>query len=225
MLKLTRPFQYRRCERGPRFWHHFMRRQGKPFGLHASCDVNNFLGQFKGKELSELIEAHIPEYLSTEKLKEIINQFKTGEQTDKPIDETFLLDNVGKVLHEILSSVDKQTEESKSKEKKEEAASNNSSTEPKTTIPPASASASTTAPPLGNLIEQVQTIFAPIFQRPTTVTTTSPVDNQKKIDECIERMTSMGFVDSNGVLTELIKSKKGDLDQVLDALNPRNYKN
>jgi len=38
-------------------------------------------------------------------------------------------------------------------------------------------------------------------------------------------MTAMGFVDSNGVLTELIKSKKGDLNQVLDALNPRNYQN
>jgi len=34
----------------------------------------------------------------------------------------------------------------------------------------------------------------------------------------------MGFVDTNGVLIELIKSKKGDMNLVLDALNPRNYK-
>jgi hypothetical protein len=224
MLKLTRSSRHRRCGRGPRFWHHFIRRQNKPFGLRLPWGINNFLSQFKGKELSELIEAYVPESVRPEKLKEMLNQLKTDERADQPIDETFLLENIGQILREILStfgihcdySTDKKTEESKPKEKTEEEAatttSNNASTEPKPTVPP-----------LGNLIEQFQTMFAPMFQPPTT--TTAPLDDQKKIDECIERMTSMGFVDSNGVLTELIKSKKGDLDQVLDALNPRNYKN
>ncbi len=97
-------FQHRRCGRRPRFWYHFP-------GI-----MNSFPSQFTGQELSE--------YLCTEKLNEMLNQFTT----DKPIDETFLLENVGKVLHEILSSydysVDRQTEESKFKEKKKRKRSN-----------------------------------------------------------------------------------------------------
>ncbi|CAF1015751.1 unnamed protein product [Rotaria sordida] len=253
MLKLPRPSQrlfggHHRCGGrresfggNSRFWHHFMRQQCAPAAFHVPFDITNFLNQFKGKELAEFIEVHIPEYLRTEKINEILNQFKTGEQADKPIDETILLENVGKILHEFLSSlgincdysVDKQTEEVKSKEEKEETTTNNNtSTEPKPTAPSATA-ASTNLPPLGNLLEQLQTMFAPMFQSQTTTTTTTTTDStedqqvkeQKKINECIERMISMGFVDSNGVLTELIKSRKGDLDQVLDALNPRNHKN
>lgn len=224
MLKLTRPSHHRRCG-GPRFWHHFMQREHHPFAFQFPSFLNNFLSQFKGKELFELIQAHIPEHLRTEKLNEVLNQLKSDEQADKPADEKFLLENLSKILPEILSSfgincdhfANKQTDESKSQEEKKEEEPATASTEPKST--------SANLPPLGNLIEQLQTMFAPMFQPPTTATANNPIDDQKKIDECVERMTSMGFVDSNGILTELIKSKKGDLEQVLDALNPRNYKN
>ncbi|CAF3964329.1 unnamed protein product [Rotaria sp. Silwood2] len=277
MIKLTRPFQHffgghRRCGRGPfnggrcgggsRFWHHFMRRQqGSSIGFPMPADMANFLSQFKGKELAELVETHLPEYLRTEKVNEIINRFKAGEQADKPVDQSTLLENIGQFLREVLSPfgidcdyfVDNQqtkttAEQSETKEKTEEAtASSNTSTEPKPSAPsatePSSASpttgassASVDAPPFGNLLEQLHTMFAPMFQPPASsataaaTTTTATTDDQqtqeqKKIEECIERMTGMGFVDSNGVLTELIKAKKGDLNQVLDALNPRNYKN
>ncbi|CAF4874604.1 unnamed protein product [Rotaria sp. Silwood1] len=276
MIKIS-PFQHffgrhRRCGRGSfnggrfggggaRFWHHFMRRQqGCPAGFPMPADMANFLGQFKGKELAELVEAHLPAYLRTEKVNEIINRFKTGEQADKHVDQSTLLENIGQFLREILSPfgidcdyfVDNQqtkttTEQPETKEKTEEAtASSNTSAEPKSSAPPSSeassaapttgaSSASADAPAFGNLLEQLHTMFAPMFQPPTSsataaTTATATTDDQqaqeqKKIDECIERMTSMGFVDSNGVLTELIKAKKGDLNQVLDALNPRNYKN
>jgi hypothetical protein len=224
--------------------------QGGAAGFQMPPDMANFLGQFKGKELAELIEAYLPEYLRTEKINEMLNQFKTGEQADKPVDQSTLLENVGKFLREILSPfgidcdyfVDKQqttkpTEQPQpeTKEETEEAtASSNTSTEPKPSAAPkpetASASASAAAPSFGNLLDQLQTMFGPILQPPTAPPTTSSAadqqaQEQKKIDECIERMTAMGFVDTNGVLSELIKSKKGDLNQVLDALNPRNYKN
>jgi hypothetical protein len=241
-----------RCGGGPRFWRHFMQQQqqqGGAAGFQMPPDMANFLGQFKGKELAELIEAHLPEFLRTEKINEMLNQFKTGEQADKPVDQNALLENVGKFLREILSPfgidcdyfVDNQqttkpTEQAETKEKTEEAtASGNTSTEPKPSAPPAaeatSASAAAAAaaiPSFGNLLDQLQTMFNPAFQqaKSTTVPTVDQqAEEQKKIDECVERMTAMGFVDSNGVLTELIKSKKGDLNQVLDALNPRNYKN
>jgi len=244
------PFGGGRCGGGPRFWRHFMhqqQQQGGAAGFQMPPDMANFLSQFKGKELAELIEAHLPEYLRTEKLNEMLNQFKTGEQAEKPVDQGALLENVGKFLREILSPfgidcdyfVDNQqtkkpTEQPETKEKAEEAtASSNTSTEPKPSAPPtaeATASASANAPSFGNLLDQLQTMFTPMFQPPTAATTAVAADEQqaqeqKKIEECVERMTAMGFVDSNGVLSELIKSKKGDLNQVLDALNPRNYKN
>jgi len=241
------PFGGGRCGGGPRFWRHFMnqqQQQGGAAGFQIPADMANFFSQFKGKELAELIEAHIPEYLRTEKLKEMLNQFKTGEQADKPVDQNTLLENVGKFLREILSpfgidcdyfvdnqqTTTKPTEQPETKEKKEEAtASSNTSTEPKPSAPPTTeaTSASAAAPSFGNLLDQLQTMFTPMFQPPPPAATTNDqhVEEQKKIDECVERMTAMGFVDSNGVLTELIKSKKGDLNQVLDALNPRNYKN
>jgi sequestosome 1 len=264
MIKITRPRGfggYRRCGRGPfgggagrcgagpRFWRHFMhqQQQGGAASFQMPADMANFLSQYKGKELAELIEAHLPEYLRTEKLNEMLNQFKTGEQAEKPVDHTTLLENVGKFLREILSpfgidcdyfvdnqqTTTKPNEQSETKETTEEAtASSNTSTEPKPSAPPtteatsASGSASAT-PSFGNLLDQLQTMLTPMFQPPTAATTSNDqqAEEQKKIDECVERMTAMGFVDSNGVLTELIKSKKGDLNQVLDALNPRNYKN
>jgi len=244
------PFNGGRCgSGGPRFWRHFMQQQGPNGGFQMPADMANYLSQYNGKELAELIEAHLPEYLRTEKINEMLNKLKTGEQADKPVDQSTLLENVGKFLQEILSPfgidcdyfVDNQqakkpTEQPENKEKTEEAtASSNTSTEPKQNAAPTNEapSAPVGPPSFGNLLDQLQTMFNPMFQQPTTAaaaTTTASVNDQqvqeqKKIDECIERMTAMGFVDSNGVLTELIKSKKGDLNQVLDALNPRNYKN
>lgn len=46
---------------------------------------------------------------------------------------------------------------------------------------------------------------------------------EKLVDDCIERMTAMGFIDANGALRELIRSKHGDINAVLDAINPRNF--
>ncbi|CAF3110382.1 unnamed protein product [Rotaria sp. Silwood2] len=58
-----------------------------------------------------------------------------------------------------------------------------------------------------------------------------PVENSTKIrtplertiDDCMERMKAMGFIDANGALRELIRSKQGDINLVLDAINPRHY--
>jgi sequestosome 1 len=272
MIKITRPFQgfcggRRRCGRGPfgggrygagpRFWHHFMRQQqAGGVGCQVPTDMVNFLSQFKGKELAELVEAHLPQYLRTEKINEMINQFKTGEQADKVVDHNTLLKNVGEFLREVLSPLGidcdyfvdtqptaaaaeqsepkEQTDETK--EKTEEATANaNASTEPKASAHPTSEATSASAgqPQFGNLLEQLQTMFSPMFQPPasspsataTASTADQQAQEQKKIEECVERMTAMGFVDSNGILSELIKSKKGDINQVLDSLNPRNYKN
>ena len=254
------PFGGRCGGGGHRFWRHFMQQQqqqqqqGGEANFQFPADMANYLSQFKGKELAEMIEAHLPEFLRTEKITEMLNQFKTGEQAEKPVEQSVLLENVGKFLREVLSpfgidcdyfvdnqqtATPKSAEQTENNEKTEEAtASNNTSTEPKPSAPTASEASSASAaagvppPTFGNLLGQLHTMFNPIFQQAAAAagTTTAPTadqqaEEQKRIDECVERMTAMGFVDSNGVLTELIKSKKGDLNQVLDALNPRNYKN
>ncbi|CAF1028659.1 unnamed protein product [Rotaria sordida] len=178
MLKLTRVFQHHRCKYGHRFWYHFMRQQNRSFNLYIPCDINNFLNHFKGKELFELIESYIPEYLRTEKLNEILNQFKTSEQPDKSINETILLENIGEILSSFAIncdySVNKQTdEESKSQKKNEESRTTiNTSTESKPTVPS-----------LSNLFQQFQTIFAPIFQYLTTTKTVSPEEDQQAQDQ------------------------------------------
>ena len=46
---------------------------------------------------------------------------------------------------------------------------------------------------------------------------------EKLVDDCMERMAAMGFIDANGGLRELIRSKQGDINAVLDAINPRHY--
>jgi len=85
------PFGGGRCGGGPRFWRHFMQQQqaGGAAGFQMPSDMANYLSQFKGKELAELVEAHLPEYLRTEKVTEMLNQFKTGEQAEKPVDQKY----------------------------------------------------------------------------------------------------------------------------------------
>ncbi|CAF0898027.1 unnamed protein product [Rotaria sp. Silwood1] len=46
---------------------------------------------------------------------------------------------------------------------------------------------------------------------------------EQAIEDCMERMQSMGFIDANGALRELIQTKQGDINLVLDAINPRHY--
>lgn len=258
-----------RCGGARRFWSQFMHQQQQqqqnnqggpevhfPFPNH----MVDFLSQFKGKELAELVEAHLPEYLRTEKVNQMLNEFKTGEQADKIVDHHVLLEYVGRFLREVLSPlgidcdyfVDGQqgeksaaasasAEQPQTKETAFEAstaasasASASASTEPKPSAPPHAEATSNSAqnqPSFGNLLSQLQSILNPGLQYTTAASNSNAAkkvdekaEEDKKIQECIERMTAMGFVDSNGVLTELIKAKKGDLNQVLDALNPRNYK-
>ena len=65
-----------------------------------------------------------------------------------------------------------------------------------------------------------ESLFVPPMPEETTKIS-NPIE--KNIDDCLERMAAMGFVDANGALRELIRSKQGDINAVLDAINPRHY--
>ncbi|CAF1073640.1 unnamed protein product, partial [Didymodactylos carnosus] len=101
-------------------------------------------------------------------------------------------------------------------------------TEPKTNPPSSQPSSTTTTGASANVSpwEQLASMFTTMMKNQTAPATNEADEEareKKKIDECVERMTAMGFMNTNGVLAELIKAKNGDLNQVLDALNPRNY--
>jgi sequestosome 1 len=68
--------------------------------------------------------------------------------------------------------------------------------------------------------EQTACASAPLVNDASTKIT-NPLE--KSVDDCMERMKAMGFTDTNGALRELIRSKQGDINAVLDAINPRHY--
>ncbi|CAF1355419.1 unnamed protein product [Adineta steineri] len=72
---------------------------------------------------------------------------------------------------------------------------------------------------INNNEEQTASASVPIVEESTKIT--NPLE--KAIDECLEKMKAMGFTDSNGALRELVRSKQGEINAVLDAINPRHY--
>jgi hypothetical protein len=44
---------------------------------------------------------------------------------------------------------------------------------------------------------------------------------EKPVEECVEKLKAMGFDDTDEGLMELVRSKKGDLNSVLDVINTR----
>ncbi|CAF0927391.1 unnamed protein product [Rotaria sordida] len=72
---------------------------------------------------------------------------------------------------------------------------------------------------INNNEEQTASSIIPPVENSTKIRT--PLE--QAIDECMERMKAMGFIDANGALCELIRSKQGDINLVLDAINPRHY--
>jgi sequestosome 1 len=68
--------------------------------------------------------------------------------------------------------------------------------------------------------EQTASSSVPTIEEDSTKIT-NPLE--KAVDDCMERMKAMGFIDVNGALRELVRSKQGDINSVLDAINPRHY--
>jgi hypothetical protein len=71
-----------------------------------------------------------------------------------------------------------------------------------------------------NKQEQITNSSTPLIEEEFTEIT-NPLESN--IDNCMERMKAMGFIDANGALRELVRSKQGDINAVLDAINPRHY--
>ena len=57
-----------------------------------------------------------------------------------------------------------------------------------------------------------------IIPPPTATVETDSQKSEKAVEECVEKMKAMGFADPNNDLLELIRSKNGDLNSVLDEM-------
>jgi hypothetical protein len=58
----------------------------------------------------------------------------------------------------------------------------------------------------------------PTTEAPASTEIPPPPPPDKAIEECVEKMKAMGFDDPNEDLMEIIRSKKGDLNSVLDEI-------
>jgi hypothetical protein len=63
-----------------------------------------------------------------------------------------------------------------------------------------------------------RTVEANASTSQATASSVPPQPSDKAVEECVEKMKAMGFDDPSEDLMELIRSKQGDLNSVLDEM-------
>jgi sequestosome 1 len=199
------------------------------------------------REFLEQIQAQIPQWLPNKEnaahfrthMEHHLNTIKANTQTHMESSKQYL-ESVGQYLQKALSPfgidcdyhVDEKTSTTTTTNKQEEEQIPTTTTTQQEeeqisttdTVSTSEASAEPNYPDLTNIINQEETTNSSIPMIPLATESskiTNPLD--KAIDDCLERMKAMGFQDLNGALRELIRSKQGDINLVLDSINPRHY--
>jgi len=203
------------------------------------------------REFLEQIQSQIPQWLPNRQntahfrahMQHHLGSLKTNTQTQMQNSKQYH-ETVGQYLQQALSpfgidcdyhvdeqkpATNQQQEEqasSTNQQQEEQASTTNQQQEEQVsttnTVPTPEPSAVPKYPDLAqvnNNQEQTASSSTPLVEESTKIT--NPLE--KAIDDCIERMKGMGFIDANGALRELIRSKQGDINLVLDAINPRHY--
>jgi hypothetical protein len=190
-------------------------------------------------EFIEQVQAQIPQWLPNREntahirahMQQHIDTIKTNTQTQMQNSKQYL-ESVGQYLQQALSPfgidcdyrVDGQAPSTSNNQQgtstNENTASSEPSAEPKT---------SETSTQQQNGIASWLNRFRAGGANATTTTTTTQATasnaTPKEIEECVEKMKAMGFDEPNEDLLELIRSKKGDLNSVLDEINSRGHQN
>jgi sequestosome 1 len=194
----------------------------------------------------EQIQAQIPQWLpnreNTEHIRTHIQQhldaLKANTQSHMQNSKQYL-ESVGQYLQQALSPfgidcdyhVDEKVTTPKDQQQEEQTTTTTTTTTEEEvtttdTVPTPEPGAVPKYPDLleddnnNNNQEQTVSSSAPPLEEESTQIT-NPLE--KSIDDCMERMKAMGFMDANGALRELIRSKQGDINAVLDAINPRHH--
>jgi len=199
------------------------------------------------RDFIEQVQAQIPQWLPTREntehirthIQQHLNSLKANTQSHMQNSKQYL-ESVGQYLQQALSPfgidcdfhVDEQkpptTEEQQETTTEEQVTTTEEQHEEVTTTDTAPTSEPDAVPkyPIlsednnNNNQEQIASLSAPPIEEEFTKIT-NPLE--ANIDNCMERMKAMGFIDAHGALRELVRSKQGDINAVLDAINPRHY--
>jgi len=203
------------------------------------------------RDFIEQIQAQIPQWLPNREntahfrahMQQHLDSLKANTQTHMQNSKQYL-ESVGQYLQQALSpfgiDCDYHVDEKKptTNQQEEEPVSTNQQQQEEEplltdqqqeepisttdTIPTPEPSAVPKYPDLTQAInnqEQTASSTTPPVEQPTKIR--NPIE--KSIDDCLERMKAMGFIDANGALRELVRAKQGDINSVLDAINPRHH--
>lgn len=178
------------------------------------------------------IQSQIPQWLPNLQnatharvhLQQHIDALKASGQTHIQTSKQYL-ESVGQYLQKALTplgidceyQVDGEkstTQQQQQQEQQQDQTAANPVVTPSTTSVTSSTTESTET---NNNQEQSASPTIPKVQEDTT----AKDQIERAVDACMDRMSRMGFMDPNGALRELIRSKQGDINAVLDAINPR----
>ncbi len=191
-------------------------------------------------EFLEQIQAQIPQWLPNREntahfrthMQHHFDNIKTNTQTHVQNSKQYL-ENVGQYLQQALSPfgidcdyrVDGQTTEAPPPPPTPTTTTTNN--ENPTPTEPSAVPKDAEETPKNPGISSWLNMFRTGGENPTTATTTPhaaasseipPPESDKAIEECVEKMKAMGFDEKNEGLMELIRSKNGDLNSVLDEI-------
>lgn len=195
-------------------------------------------------ELMERIQSQIPQWLpNRENLQTQMGNLKTTVETHAQNSKQYL-ESVGQYLQQTLSPmgidcdfhVDAQSASSSSSSSSSSASSENEASNPEPSAVPKTPPTQQSNDGLKSWLNMTPVVdnnqkpsasSAAVASACSTASSSSAVPQtasirtpiEKSIDDCIQLMKSMGFDDNDVELIQLIRSKNGDVNQVLDAIN------
>lgn len=178
-------------------------------------------------DVLQQVQAQIAQWLPTRgnsdhfqaHLKQHLDTIKTNTATHLQNSKEYL-ESVGQYLQQTLSPLGIDCDyhvDDKTPVTTETTSTTEQAPEQTTSTVTTSAESAPPATPLVNS-EAGRPVFSYLSQSSVEETNEKA---QSPVEECIEKLKAMGFTDANGALLDLVRAKNGDLNAVLDAINPR----
>jgi hypothetical protein len=184
-------------------------------------------------EFIEDIQAQIPQWLPNREntaqfrahMQQHIDSIKTNTQTHMQNSKQYL-ESVGQYLQQALSPygidcdyrVDGQPPSTATTNQQGTSTNENTASSEPSAVPKTS---DTNQQQAG--ISSLLNMFRSSGTNAPTAQAAGSSETPKAIEECVEKMKAMGFDEPNDDLMELIRSKKGDLNSILDEINKRGH--
>ncbi|CAM2696443.1 unnamed protein product [Rotaria socialis] len=233
MIKISKPSNYHNFN--DHYHHHFNNHHDGHQHNHMPPPHPPSSPFVSSQDYLQKIQAQIPQWLPNRQnaahfrshVQQHIDSLKANSQTHMKSSKQYL-ENVGQYLQKTLTPLgvncEYHVEEEKQKpnEQQEEQVSTTTTTTTHSavnSVVTSNSSDSDSSSTNNNNQENTENSIIPPVEESTHIRNSL----EYSIDDCMQRMTAMGFIDANGALRELIRSKQGDINLVLDAINPRSY--